>query len=237
MNTQDTSWIQTARESGTPLWEKQIDETDDDYQIWCTYRDIWPESRPTVSKTAELLSVPVRTVQKAYNRWAYNVRLQAWIREVTADDASRMRSRARRAQEQQLSMAADLREKLATSIDALEPEQIPPTSLSNLLRTVADLEESATDTLQALSEEETSDIDTADPYGLPAADEEGNDGRRLTAEQAAEVAGILVAAGVLPQGGTPAISTGDTSTDNDRQPPCQVTAEVTDAQEETGAKE
>lgn len=198
----NSGWMQLAMEACIPLWEQQPNESSDEYELWCSYRDLWPEVRPTITKVASASNVSVQVVQKAFNRWTWTARLQAWIREVNADRVAELRASRRQMVADHISLGEKMRAKMLVAVDNLDPEDVTPSELVALLKETQRLEQTSRESLDALEAETASDIDNM-PEGLFAsADSESRgNSRGLTNEGISEVVNILQAAGVLQVSG------------------------------------
>lgn len=198
----NTGWLALAEEQGIPLWEQQPDESKDEFDLWCSYRDLWPEVRPTVTKVASALRLPVNKVQRAYNKWTWAARLQAWIREVNADRVAELRESRRKMVADHLAIGEKLREKALKAVDYLDPTDVTPSELVALLKETQRFEQTARDSLDAIEQATANDIDNM-PAGLFQKDdnEAAGNARGITVEDAQEVMAILEKAGVVQVNG------------------------------------
>lgn len=206
-NTDNSNWLQVAEEAGVPLWEQQPNETADEYAMWCAYRDLWPAVRPTITKVAKVLQLSSSEVQRAFRRWTWTARLQAWIKEVNADRTAELRQARRRMVEDHISIGEKLRKKALKAVDNLDEYDVTPNELVQLLKLTQQFEETARDAMDAVEQATAQDIDEMNPNGLFVASTGGRDAdssagvgnsRGITAEDAKEVMKILAAAGVVP---------------------------------------
>lgn len=183
--TTNSSWMDVAEEAGLALYERQPEESDEEWRVWCAYRDHYPLKLPTWSQLAEETGVSVATVLKVSGRWSFKVRMQAWAR--AADDAtSQQRIEAiKDMNKRQVDMAVKLQDKLAQAIDNLDPMLLRPGELVNLLKASTELERRI-----KLSTPEKVD-GTVQAAGAKQ--------KKLTkTEDLGEVIGILSASGLLP---------------------------------------
>ena len=204
---ENRDWLQVAMEEGIPLWEQQPGESNEEYDLWTQYMSLWPGVRPTVSRCASACGVAASTVQRAYNRWTWGARLQAWIRECTAERTSQLREARRRMVDEHVTMGEMLRAKAMTAIDAFDPEDVTPNELVALLKETQRLESTARDMLDDVERATANDIDSFSPVDAPAglfadgATTESLPGAPsnggLTDAGLREVADILMNAGVL----------------------------------------
>lgn len=196
-------WLQAALDQGIPLWEQQPDETSEEYRLWGIYKSLWPSVRPTVTKVADKCGVTVQTVQRAFTRWTWGARLQAWIREVNADRTAELRQAQRKMVEDHIKLGEAMREKMAIAVENLDPFDVTPNELVSLLKETQRLEQSGREALSALENANASDIDGM-PAGLFADSGGGNSDeallgnrRGLTEDEMVEVVEILSTAGVF----------------------------------------
>lgn len=201
----NSRWIQVAEEGGIPLWEQQPNETATEYDMWVCYRDLWPAVRPTVTKVASTMGVSTTDVQKAFRRWTWAARLQAWIREVNADRVAELRQSRRKMVEDHITIGEKLRAKALKAVDNLDEYDVTPSELVQLLKLTQQFEETARDAMDAVEQATAQDIDNM-PAGLfESGDKDekqlGN-ARGISQDDAAEVVKILAAAGVLNVGST-----------------------------------
>lgn len=202
----NSNWVMLAEEAGIPLWEQQPGETADEYEMWTAYRDLWPTVRPTVTKVANTLGLTTTMVQKAFRRWTWTARLQAWIREVNADRVAELRQARRQMVEEHITIGEKLRAKALTMVDNLDPYDVTPNELVSLLKVTQQLEETARDSLDAVEQATANDVDTINnglsiDGGVDEKKDLGNS-RGISTDDAAEVVKILAAAGVLQVGNT-----------------------------------
>lgn len=198
----NSGWMQLAMEACIPLWERQPNESSDEYELWCSYRDLWPEVRPTITKVASASEVSIQTVQKTFNKWTWTARLQAWIREVNADRVAELRASRRQMVADHISLGEKMRAKMLVAVDNLDPEDVTPSELVALLKETQRLEQTSRESLDALEAETANDIDNM-PDGLFASadGEDHGNSHGLTNEGISEVVNILQAAGVLQVNG------------------------------------
>lgn len=206
----NTGWIEAALEQGIPLWEQQPGESNDEYELWLRYRDLWPEERPTVSRVSKATGTPVQTVQRAFTMWAWAARLQAWVREVTAEKTAETRRAKQAMVNDHIAMGEAMRKKAIAAIEAFDPYDVTPNELVSILKETQRLESTARDMLDDIEASTMADIDNSSllvdaPAGLfvdgattPAAGASPSLPRAGLSEAGLlEVASILANAGVL----------------------------------------
>ena len=195
------NWVAVAEEAGIPLWEQQPNETVDEFDMWTTYRDLWPTVRPTITKVAQALSVSPNKVMKASRKWTWAARLQAWIREVNAEHTAELRQARRKMVEDQIAIGEKLRSKMLKAVENLDEYDVTPGELVQLLKVTQSFEDTARESLDAVERETAADVDSTDLFVPEEQIEQGNS-RGISAEDAAEVVKILQTAGVLSMPGT-----------------------------------
>lgn len=138
--TTNNSWMDIADECGLALYERQPEETDEEWRIWCKYRDHYPLKLPTWSQLAEECQVSPGTILRVSGRWSFKVRMQSWAR--AADDASSQQriEAIREMNKRQVDMSIKLQDKLAKAIDQLDPMLLRPGEIVNLMKASTELE-------------------------------------------------------------------------------------------------
>ena len=197
-------WLEMALEEGIPLWEQQPNESNEEYSLWVCYMQLWPGVRPTVTRVAEACEVSASTVQRAYNKWTWGARLQAWIREVTAERTAQLRESRRRMVDEHVSMGEAMRAKAMQAIEAFDPYDVTPNELVSILKETQRLESTARDMLDSVEQAVASDVDgyvsVEAPAGLFSEEQpslSATNHRGLSQQGIREVVDILSAAGVL----------------------------------------
>lgn len=165
----NSNWLEVAMEEGIPLWEQQPEESNAEFELWQSYMQLWPGVRPTVSKVASATGVAVSTVQRAYNKWTWSARLQAWIREVTAERTAELRSARRKMVDDHVKMGELMRAKAIEAIEYFDPGDVTPNELVSILKETQRLESSARDMLDDVERATAADIDSSfSPVDAPA---------------------------------------------------------------------
>lgn len=200
----NSNWMRMAVDEGVPPWERQPEETADEFELWTIYRDMWPDARPTLPKVMAIWrdnggqSVDVT---RAAQRWTWSARLQAWIREVNSERTAELRAARRQMVEDHITIGEKLRAKVLVMVDNLDAFDVTPGELVQLLKVTSEFEKTARDSMDAVERATADDIDLVDTFGGSqgsGAGLSGSDGNAsgLSLEDAAEVMKILVAAGV-----------------------------------------
>lgn len=139
----NTGWMELAKDSGLDVWERQPGETDWEYRIWAEYRDCYPGAKPTYKQLADKMGLASQVVVGAARRWDYTARMQAWMQFVDGGTLATRRQKAYEANEAYISMAEELRGKLARAVSGLTPELLKPAELNALIKTAFDLDKKA----------------------------------------------------------------------------------------------
>lgn len=140
----NSDWMEIAKELGLEIFERQPEETDTEWRIWDTYRNMYPAKLPTYKELSELVGCSQSTVVKVAQRWSFKVRLANWARYA---DSSIQETRIKAIQEmnqKHLTMAKNITEKLEVAIDKLQPEYLKPGEIVNLFKIATELERKAT---------------------------------------------------------------------------------------------
>lgn len=140
----NSSWMEQATEIGLALFERQPEETEEEWRIWCVYRSYYPRKMPTWKELAEACECSVVKVTTAANKWSYKVRLISWAR-YTDDSIQEKRIVAiKEMNDKQLLMAQTIQNKLAVAIGALDPMALRPGEIVNLFKVATELERRVT---------------------------------------------------------------------------------------------
>lgn len=140
----NANWMDESKELGLQLFERQPEETDQEWLIWTTYRSYYPLKMPTWTELAKKCGVSVATVTRAAQKWSYKVRLVAWAR-FTDETIQEDRIVAiKEMNQKQLAMAQNIQQKLATAIEALDPTLLKPNEIVSLFKVATELERRVT---------------------------------------------------------------------------------------------
>jgi len=141
----NSDWMEQAQELGIALFERQPEETDVEWRIWCAYRGYYPLKLPTYSELATSVGCAVQTVVRTAQKWSFKVRLIEWARHTDSDIQEKRIKAIREMNAKQLTMAQKIQDKLQIAIDALEPETLKPNELVNLFKMSMELERRITE--------------------------------------------------------------------------------------------
>lgn len=186
-------WVDVAKAAGLELWERQPGETQWEYSVWLAYRDAYPGKKPTYGDVARQLCTTNEAVKKIAARWTFQVRLQAWMNYCDQVTLAQRRQEIVGMNQQHITMAQTLNEKLATAINCIQPEALKPTEIAALAKLATDLERKAR--LDTVTQEQAmrgmADIDTVDN-----ANPEMKQGQSKK-DDLADIVGILLKTGAL----------------------------------------
>lgn len=141
----NSNWMDLAAELGIALFERQPEESDIEWRIWCAYRGYYPLKLPTMAELAARVGHSVSTVVKASQRWSYKVRLIEWARFTDADIQERRIEAVREMNTKQLTMAQRIQQKLEDAIEYIDPATLKPNELVNLFKMATELERKVTE--------------------------------------------------------------------------------------------
>jgi len=136
-------WMEIAKDSGLEIWERQPGETQLEWSIWQAYRDSYPGAKPSYKGVAEKVGSTFNYVRSVAARWNFNIRMQAWITECDKLTIAQRRREVLSMNQDHISMAAKLREKLSRAIDNIDPYDLKPAEINALMKTATELEKKA----------------------------------------------------------------------------------------------
>lgn len=185
-------WIANAKENGIDLWLQQPGETQWEYTVWTAYRDSYPGKKPTYGEVARQLNTTYNSVRKIAQRWSFPLRMQAWMKQCDDLTLHQRRQEILEMNKDHVDMAAKLRAKLNSAIDAIDPLSLKPGEIASLAKLATDMERKAR--VDSIAQDEMirdSLVDTENP-----------DLKKSPTKQAdlSEVLGILLKAGALGEG-------------------------------------
>lgn len=181
------NWMEQSEQLGLAIYERQPEETDEEWRIWEKYRSFYPLQLPAWTVLAKDCGCSVAKVTRAAQRWNYKARMVAWARFTDGDNQEKRIKAIRAMNEKQLSMAQRLQDKLSDAIDQIDPALLRPGEISNLMKLATDLERRITTEHE---EKVESTAMTTQTVAKP----------QTKAEDMAEVLEILQNTGVMPGG-------------------------------------
>ena len=180
-------WMEQSEALGLAVYERQPEETDEEWRIWQEYSRHYPLRLPKWTELAAACGCSVGKVTRAANRWNYKARMIAWARFVDSDTQEKRITALREMNEKQLSMAQSIQEKLTQAIDMIDPQLLKPNEIVNLFKVSVELERK----IRATQEEKVEST---------SQDTKATVKTRTSAENIAEVLSILENTGVMPEG-------------------------------------
>ena len=143
LRSENSSWMDVAKDSDLELYERQPGETQLEWSIWQAYRDSYPGAKPSYKAVAERVGTTYAFVKQTARRWDFAVRMEAWIAECDRITIAQRRQEVLDMNKDHVDMARRLRAKLSQAIDSIDPYELKPGELNNLLKTAAELEKKA----------------------------------------------------------------------------------------------
>lgn len=140
----NSNWMDQAAELGLALFERQPEETANEWLVWTKYRDYYPRKMPTWSQLADACNMGVATVVKIAGKWSFKVRLAAWSQFTDASIQEKRVEAIKVMNDKQLGMAQTIQEKLRTAIENLDPLTLRPGEIVNLFKVATELERKVT---------------------------------------------------------------------------------------------
>lgn len=136
----NADWMEQSAECGLQIFERQPEESDLEWLIWQRYRMHYPMRLPTWSELAKECTTSVASVTNASQKWSFRVRIQAWARYTDSVDEQERIEHIKEMNTRQISMSKTLQIKLKDAIDRLDPTQLRPNEIVNLLKASTELE-------------------------------------------------------------------------------------------------
>lgn len=133
-------WQALSRSLGLELYERQPEETNNEWLAWVTYRDYYPGKLPTMSELSKKLNMTVATLVKYSNKWNWKVRMIHWSR---ATDASIQSERAEAIKEmnrKQLRLTRALIDKVTEAVDYMDPAVMKPSEIAAVAKFATSLQ-------------------------------------------------------------------------------------------------
>lgn len=187
MRRTNEGWMEQANQLGLALYERQPEETDNEWIVWEKYRSYYPLALPKWTTLAKEVGLSVAFVTKTAQRWNFKARMIQWARAVDSEGQEKRIRAIREMNEKQLSMAQRLQEKVSAAIDEIDPSLLRPNELVALAKFGAELERNIT----TYHEEKVESTQVAATEQVK---------QRTKAEDLQEVMAILQQTGVMPSG-------------------------------------
>lgn len=187
MRRTNEGWMEQAQQLGLALYERQPEETDNEWIVWEKYRSYYPLALPKWTDLAKSVGLSVSFVTRTAQRWNFKARMIQWAHAVDSEGQEKRIRAIRDMHEKQLSMAQQLQEKVATAIDEIDPSLLRPSEIVALAKFGTELERS----IVTYKEEKV------ESTAVAAAEQPK---QRTKAEDLQEVMSILQQTGVLQPG-------------------------------------
>ena len=136
-------WIAEAKEQGIDVWLQQPGETQWEYTVWTAYRDSYPGKKPTYGGVAAQLETTYNVVKGIAQRWSFPARMQVWMAECDRITMLQRKNEILGMNKAHVDMAAKIRLKLDTAIDAIDPLALKPSEIASLAKLSAEMERKA----------------------------------------------------------------------------------------------
>jgi transcription elongation factor Elf1 len=136
----NSNWMDEAEELGLSIFERQPEETDNEWRVWVAYRSYYPNKLPTWTELANSVNMSVATVIRAAGRWSFKVRIIAWSKFTDESIQEKRIAAIKEMNEKQLGMAQTIQSKLAKAIELITPETLRPGEIVNLFKIATELE-------------------------------------------------------------------------------------------------
>lgn len=136
-------WMVLAEESEIELFERQPEETDVEWSLWCAYRDMYPATKPNIRVACQDLDISYGHARRISSRWDYSVRIKAWAKHCDELVMKHRQDAIVDMNMKHINMAEKLRKKLDTAIDNLDPYAMDARDINSLMKTMAEVERKA----------------------------------------------------------------------------------------------
>lgn len=127
-------WQSLSRQLGLELYERQPEESDNEWLAWITYREYYPGKLPTMSELARKLHMTVATLMRYSQKWNWKVRMIHWARAMDAEGMSQRRDAIKEMNRQQLELTQTMMNKLTEAMDYLDPAVMKPSEITNMMK-------------------------------------------------------------------------------------------------------
>lgn len=187
-------WMETAIACGIELYDRQPQETQWEWTVWCAWRDTYPTHKPTCAGVAKKLNITSSAVRYISSRWNFNVRMEAWMDYCDSLTREQRKQAIVDMNNDHIDMAKRLRAKLSTAIDQIEPEFLKPSDISSLAKLSTELERKA-----RLDNDEQEEKTITRRAGYSVASGSAAELKKVTTSQndLGEVVSILLKSGAL----------------------------------------
>lgn len=139
----NTDWMRIAEESEIELYDRQPEETDTEYKVWCAYRDMYPSTKPNLRVVSEILGMNYSQVRHVSARWDFKIRIKAWAKHCDELTMKERQNAIVAMNKTHIDMARTLQDKLKIAINSIDPYELSPKDINGLMKTAAELERKA----------------------------------------------------------------------------------------------
>lgn len=133
-------WQALSRSLGLELFERQPEETDEEWRCWDAYRKAYPGKLPTMSQLSKQVGVSVARLVRMSEKWAWKVRMMHWSRATDADIQDERRVAIKEMNQKQLGLAQAMFDKLQDAVDYMDPATMKPSEITNMFKVVTGLQ-------------------------------------------------------------------------------------------------
>jgi hypothetical protein len=127
-------WQSLSRSLGLELYERQPEETDNEWRAWMMYREYYPGKLPTMSELSKKTGYTVATLVKYSQKWNWKVRMLHWSRATDATIQSDRVAAIKDMNRKQLQISQTMMDKLVEAMDYLDPATMKPSEITNMMK-------------------------------------------------------------------------------------------------------
>lgn len=144
MRRTNEGWMDQAQQLGLALYERQPEETDNEWLVWEKYRSYYPLAMPKWTALANELGLSVGFVIKTSQRWNFKARMIQWAKAVDGEGQEKRILAVRAMHEKQLSVAQRMLEKVSEAVDSIDPALLRPNEIVAMAKLGTELERNIT---------------------------------------------------------------------------------------------
>jgi hypothetical protein len=133
-------WQSLSRSLGLELYERQPEESDNEWLAWVAYRDYYPGKLPTMSELSRKTGISVGTLVKYSQKWNWKVRMLHWSRATDSAIQSERVEAIKDMNRKQLQITQTMMDKLTEAVDYLDPAVMKPGEITNMMKFVTQLQ-------------------------------------------------------------------------------------------------
>lgn len=140
MRRTNEGWMDQAQQLGLALYERQPEETDNEWIVWEKYRSYYPLAMPKWTALANELGLSVGFVIKTSQRWNFKARMVQWAKAVDGEDQEKRILAVREMHEKQLSIAQRMLAKVSEAVDSIDAALLRPNEIVAMAKLGTELE-------------------------------------------------------------------------------------------------